>query len=109
MLIKIIDILVHLAIVFVLFCAIDYLHTHKENWKVRMKVAAHQNTAPDVLETLSKDKNPDVRRAVALNENTPQAVLETLAKDKDANVRRAVVENKNTSAAVLEVLTDCRE
>ena len=60
--------------------------------KVRMEVAANQNTPEEVLKELSEDKEYMVKQEVAFNPNTPTEVLSNLAeKCMESNEGKAII------------------
>jgi hypothetical protein len=67
-------------------------------------ILADNSDTPEVLTSLSLDKDARVRRSVALNSNTPSEVLTSLSQDKDGIVRAYVARNPNTPSEVLTSL-----
>ncbi|MBP5858102.1 DUF2336 domain-containing protein [Marivibrio halodurans] len=58
-----------------------------ENAAVRVALARHPDTQPEVLYFLAEDTDPDVRRAVARNDRTPRQADLVLTKDHEVGVR----------------------
>lgn len=54
---------------------------------VRRRLAARQDTRPEILYYLAEDASPEVRREIAANTATPAPAHLILARDKDDNVR----------------------
>lgn len=75
-------------------------------WELRVHVARNHNTPIDVLERLSKDKNPYVRKAVAGNIHAPITVLSQLSIDDQIFVRFEVAANPNTPLSILSPFFD---
>ncbi len=64
-------------------------------------LARNEKTPPDVLVTLSGDKDKYIRTIVANNTNTPPETLARLAEDEDPDVRKFVSSNPKTPIEVL--------
>lgn len=54
---------------------------------VRRRLAARQDTRPEILYYLAEDASPEVRREIAANVATPAPAHLILARDKDGDVR----------------------
>ena len=54
---------------------------------VRQRLAARQDTRPEILYYLAEDASPEVRREIAANVATPAPAHLILARDKDGGVR----------------------
>lgn len=54
--------------------------------EIRIAVADHPNSTPDLIWALAKDDNPDVRYAIAENHNTALDILEMLTSDDNPYV-----------------------
>ena len=78
----------------------------KKELKVRIFVAANEETSPDDLYFLAMDGNPRVRCAVASNPKAPEKILLVLTKDEDVRVRLGVAENENASKKILSKLAE---
>ena len=75
-----------------------------KDWRMRTTVAKNSNTPAEALKKLAEDKYEQVRWGVASNPNTPVDILKKMAGDKDKDVRRAVAENPNTTVDILRKL-----
>ena len=83
----------------------ELLHTlsREKDENIRGAVAKNPNTPREVLIALAKDTEY-VRRGVARNPNTPREVLTALSRDKDEGVRYVVAKNPSTPPEVLIAL-----
>jgi hypothetical protein len=84
----------------------ELLHTlsREKDENIRGAVAKNPNTPREVLTALSGDSWDYVRSFVARNPNTPPEVLIALAGHKDEYVLRGVAENPNTPPEALAAL-----
>lgn len=69
--------------------------------RVRARVAENRSSLPQLLELLSRDRNPDVRIAVGSNPVTPVSTLWNLALDEHVDVRFSLADNANTVFIIL--------
>lgn len=77
-------------------------HSHK----VRIQVARHKLTTPEMLDRLSKDNNNFVRSFVAINKNIETKTMLYLSEDSCENVRfRLLSENKNLPIEIIKKLS----
>lgn len=79
---------------------------HSEIDRIRLRVAENQATPIELLELLSKDRNPDVRVAVGTNPSTPADISYSLAFDEDPNVRLGLADDINSPLELLEKLME---
>ena len=84
----------------------ELLHTlsREKDENIRGAVAKNPNTPREVLTALAGDEYVYARIAVAKNPNTPRETLTALARDKDEFVSRGVARNPNTPPEALIAL-----
>ena len=77
-----------------------------QSHKVRIQVARHKLTTPEMLDRLSKDNNNFVRSFVAINKNIEMKTMLYLSEDPCENVRfRLLAENKNLPIEIIKKLS----
>jgi hypothetical protein len=78
------------------------------NYNQKKAAATDPNTAPEILEQLAADDNPNIRYDIARNPNTPKESLQLLATDKYPDVRYCVARHPNRTELIerLVFMTD---
>src|ERR1700722_20737540 len=74
----------------------------------RVRLGAHPDTAPDILQALASDVSVTVRASLALNSATPIATNATLAGDMDERVRALVARKLALLVPALSVSAQTR-
>ncbi len=71
---------------------------------IKLAVASHKNTSPNILEQLLEENAIAIRVAVASNINTPVALLDNLLRDEETKVVKVAINNPSFPIERLEEL-----
>lgn len=77
-----------------------------ENPNVRSRVASNPSSNLSILENLARDPHEEVRRWVATNDSTSEELLGLLSRDADNSVKIGLLENRKTSVEILEEIVN---